>query len=281
KEGTHYGESWELVDRDAEQSVVVGGEFDGMTLHELWAKERDRVFGIGGGEAERFPLLVKILDARDRLSIQVHPPAEVAGKLEGEPKTEMWYIAEAGEDAALYVGLKEGVTKDKFAEGIQSGETESMVHRIPAKSGEFIFIPSGRLHAIGADLLIFEIQQNSDTTYRVFDWNRMGLDGTPRELHVEESMECIDFDDVEPGMDSADGNLLVECPFFRVEKHELSPGEPHRFAPNDKGAIVAVVSGKIHCGSRSFRPGDFFVLPKGELRMSGAEGAEVLVTMVP
>ncbi|MEM9479750.1 MAG: type I phosphomannose isomerase catalytic subunit, partial [Verrucomicrobiota bacterium] len=85
KEGTHYGESWELVDRDAEQSVVVGGEFDGMTLHELWEKEQDRVFGIGGGEEERFPLLVKILDARDRLSIQVHPPAEVAGKLEGEP----------------------------------------------------------------------------------------------------------------------------------------------------------------------------------------------------
>ena len=118
--------------------------------------------------------LVKLLAASAPLSIQVHPPADIAPSLHGEPKTEMWYIVDADPDAELYVGLKEGVTHDAFERGLDQGATASQVHALSPQAGEFIFIPSGRLHAIGAGLLIFEIQQNSDTTYRVFDWNAHG-----------------------------------------------------------------------------------------------------------
>jgi mannose-6-phosphate isomerase len=254
-----YGESWELVDRPEAQSVVDGGEFDGKSLQDLWRDHREEVFG--GGEGERFPLLVKILDAREKLSIQVHPPSGVAEELGGEPKTEMWYIAAADPDAALYVGLKAGVSKEDFVAGVAAGTTADKVHRIDGKAGESIFIPSGRLHAIGAGLLIFEIQQNSDTTYRVFDWNRVGLDGNPRDLHVEESIACIDFDDLEPSMDTPDGEILAECPQFRVERWVLSG---KRAAGDDgKFAIVAVTEGSVRCGPAEFTEGDFFLIPAG------------------
>jgi len=265
-----FGESWEMVDREGEQSVVDGGDYDGMTLGELWREHRGAIFG--GGEGERFPLLVKILDARDKLSIQVHPPAGVAAGLGGEPKTEMWYIAEAEPDAELYVGLKAGVSKQDFVEGVAAGTTAHQVHRIAGKAGESIFIPSGRLHAIGAGLLIVEIQQNSDTTYRVFDWNRVGLEGKPRDLHVEESMACIDFSDVEPSMDTPDGEVIADCPEFRVECWELNDAR----TAGDGGdfAIVAVTRGSVRCGSAVFGEGDFFLVP------ANAEGAAAQIAPV-
>ena len=256
-DGTPYGESWELVDRPEAQSIVAGGEHEGKSLNGLWQQHRKEIFG--GGEGERFPLLVKILDARDKLSIQVHPPAGVAERLGGEPKTEMWYIADAEADATLYVGLKDGVSRDDFIAGVAAGTTAESVHSIPTRTGESIFIPSGRLHAIGAGLLIFEIQQNSDTTYRVFDWNRTGLDGKPRDLHVDESIACIDFDDLEPSMDRPDGEVLASCPEFRVERWELS-GE-RVAAPEGSFAILSVVAGQARCGTREFAPGEFFLIP--------------------
>lgn len=280
-----FGESWELVDREGEQSVVKDGPLAGKSLHELWMEDREAVFG-PVADAERFPLLVKILDARDRLSIQVHPPALVATLLGGEPKTEMWYIAAAEPDAKIYVGLKEGVTKEDFESGIADGKTESQVHEIHAKPGEFIFIPSGRLHAIGAGLLIFEIQQNSDTTYRVFDWNRPGLDGNPRTLHVEESLQCIDFSDIEPKMDSADGEIISDCDLFRVEQWTVPEGgrpsgEVGTFA------IISVVTGSVICGGKKFAEGDFFLvpakMPEEARKLVPADGhsATVLRTTIP
>lgn len=274
------GESWELVDRPEAQSVVDGGVFDGKTLQELWTDHRDEVFG--GGEGERFPLLVKILDAREKLSVQVHPPEALAESLGGEPKTEMWYIAAADEDAELYVGLKSGITREDFIAGIAAGTTADEVHRIEGRAGESIFIPSGRLHAIGAGLLIFEIQQNSDTTYRVFDWNRLGLNGKPRDLHVEESITCIDFGDVEPGMDEPGGEVLASCPEFRVERMEFDPagrdvGDAERFA------IIAVIEGGVSCGSHEFVQGDFFLIPaRGTGRLTPVgKAASILRTTIP
>jgi len=149
-----------------------------------------------------------LLDAREKLSLQVHPPAHKAAALGGEPKTEMWYIADAAPDADLFVGLKRGVTRAEFEQKISTGEVAGCFHRVPVKRGDAMFLPSGRVHAIGAGLVIFEIQQNSDTTYRVFDWNRVGLDGKPRELHVPQSLASIDFDDFEPA--------LVNSPFKAV-----------------------------------------------------------------
>ena len=276
-----YGESWEVVDREKEQSVVRGGEFDGKTLHELWTRHREEVFGSGMPDSERFPLLIKVLDARDDLSIQVHPPGHLAADLGGEPKTEMWYIADADPGAKLYVGLKEGVSRQDFEEAIQDGSVESCVHPIEARAGESIFIPSGRLHAIGAGFLIHEIQQNSDTTYRVFDWNRMGLDGKPRELHVEESLASIDFKDFEPGMDQPRGTVIAECEFFRVEKLELTEGEKAGNREDGRFSIFSVAEGAVESGGKRFGKGDFFLLPAGAGEIVASEESVLLRTTLP
>jgi mannose-6-phosphate isomerase len=185
-----YGESWELVDRADAQSVVVAGPWAGTTLHTLWREHRSAVFGDGGRQpdAERFPVLIKILDCRDDLSIQVHPPADVARRFGGEPKTEMWFVAHADAGASLYAGLARGVTREAFEHALGNGTLADCVHSLHPRTGDSLFVPSGRVHALGGGLVVFEIQQNSDTTYRVFDWNRVGLDGKPRTLHVEDSM---------------------------------------------------------------------------------------------
>ena len=184
--GVPIGESWELVDREDAQSVVDTGEHAGITLHELWTEHREAVFG-EIPDSPRFPLLAKILDARETLSVQVHPPAAVAPELGGEPKTEMWYLIEAEEGAELFAGFRPGVDRRQFESALGNGDVADLLHRVPVRAGDALFIPSGRCHAIGAGCLIVEIQQNSDTTYRVFDWNRVGLDGKPRALHIESS----------------------------------------------------------------------------------------------
>ncbi len=282
--GTPCGESWEVVDRKEAQSIVATGPWAGRTLNDLWRNEREMVFGKGRADSERFPVLVKILDARERLSIQVHPPQAVAEELGGESKSEMWYIADADPGAELYVGLRAGVGRREFERGIKDGTTEEQVHRIPVRAGEHIAIPSGRLHAIGAGLLIFEIQQNSDTTYRVSDWNRVGLDGRPRRLHVDESLRCIDFSDVEPGMDRARGVVLSECAHFRVEKWDLD-GAAGNGMDTGEFAIIGVVAGTIQCARERFGPGDFFLVPAcldASSRHLVSEGpATVLRTTLP
>jgi mannose-6-phosphate isomerase len=279
-----FGESWEISAREEADSRVVGGSFDGRRLTELWA-DRDlrlALFGKAAPEVGNFPLLFKILDARDTLSIQVHPPASVAVELGGEPKTEVWYIADAAPGAMLYVGVKEGVDEARFRESLDHGKAESCVHAVPVKKGQHLFIPSGRLHAIGAGLLIYEIQQNSDTTYRVYDWNRPGIDGKPRELHVEESLRCIDFTDVNPGMDEPEGNLLVSCEHFRLERHTLATGATLDEVTQGRFAVITVVSGEITDGKSAFPEGDFFLVPPGGGTGLHAVGeAEVLLTTWP
>ncbi|MBV9998184.1 MAG: class I mannose-6-phosphate isomerase [Verrucomicrobia bacterium] len=252
------GESWELVDRADAQSVVNHGDLAGTTLHELWQERRSEVFGAGLA-GERFPLLVKILDAATVLSVQVHPPAAVAQKLAGEPKCEIWYFVQASPGAAIYSGLKGGTTREGFERALADGSVVDCLHRLATRAGEFIFIPSGRLHAIDAGNVIFEIQQNSDTTYRVFDWNRLGLDGKPRRLHVDESLAAIDFDDHEPGLGQAEGEQLVHCRHFRVERWQLQTErrahEPGHFA------VFQVAQGVVRCGGRLFNAGDLFLVP--------------------
>src|SRR5215217_528612 len=179
------GESWEIADRPGAESVVANGPLARRTLRWLMRQHRADLLGDAAPSAgDRFPLLCKILDARDKLSLQVHPPAR-AQEL-GEPKTEMWYIAAADPGAELYVGLKRGVTREAFEHGIRDGRVADCFHRIEVHAGDAMFLPSGRVHAIGAGLVIFEIQQNSDKTFRVYDWDRPGLDGRPRDLHVRE-----------------------------------------------------------------------------------------------
>lgn len=281
-EGGPIGESWEVVDRSGEQSVVVGGEFDGLSLHDLWTHHRLDVFGASAPDSSRFPLLIKILDARDTLSVQVHPPAPVAADLAGEPKTEMWYIARADDDAALYVGVKPGVDAAAFANAIDTGTVEQLIHRLPVRSGDFIFVPSGRLHAIGAGLLIFEIQQNSDTTYRVYDWGRLGLDGKPRALHIEQSLKCIDFTDTAPTLGHALDGVLVKCPHFVVREIAVEPEGQVSYGAPGEFSIVALVEGHAALGDTRLAPGDVVLVPAALSRearvLSSAGGARLLST---
>lgn len=251
---TPFGEAWAISDRPEAQSVTA----DGLTLHELWSKHRAEVFGARAPSCDRFPLLMKILDACDDLSIQVHPPANKAAELKGEPKTEMWFIAHADPGAKIYAGLKPGVTRADFEKALENGAVAEVVHVIEARTGDCLFIPSGRVHAIGAGLLIYEIQQNSDTTYRVFDWNRVGLDGKPRALHVQESLESIDFDDFEPQVQKigADGTL-VKCDHFDVRLCD----QAGTVGQAGEGVTLAVVSGEISVGGLTLKAGDFALVP--------------------
>ena len=275
------GESWEIVDREDAQSVVHEGPLQGLTLNELWTQHRDAIFGPGLADAPRFPLLFKLLDAQERLSVQVHPRAENAARLRGEPKTEMWYILDALLESDLYAGLRRGVTRADFELALREGRVAEMIHHFPVKAGDAIFIPSGRIHAIGTGNVIFEVQQNSDTTYRVFDWNRLGLDGQPRALHIEESLQSIDFADFEPAVVPPGREELVACASFRVEKWTLAAP---RAADGGRCAIFCVVAGRVECSGRSFGRGEFFLLPTAlsgaAIRPLDAESA-VLRTTIP
>jgi len=236
----------------------------GKTLHELWTDFREPVFGAKTTSASpRFPLLIKLLDAQERLSVQVHPPAQVAAILGGEPKTEMWYIAHTFQDADIFAGLKKGVERDDFERALHEGKVAEKIHRLPVGTGDSIFIPSGRIHAIGAGNVIVEVQQNSDTTYRVFDWNRLGLDGKPRELHIAESMQSIDFNDIEPSITKPAGDPIVNCEYFHVEKWNLDG--PRDAIGDGSFAIFTTLSGEVECGEGSFHPGDFFLVPSTQI----------------
>ncbi len=273
-----FGEAWEIVDREDAQSVVTGGEFSGMTLHDLWEWHRGEIFGEGLPLSDRFPLLIKILASADDLSIQVHPPAAIAGKLGGEPKTEMWFIADAKPGAKLYLGLRKGATRESFERAIAEGSVAEQVHAITPRKGDSIFIESGRLHAIGAGFLMHEIQQNSDTTYRVFDWNRTDSAGNPRQLHVEESLACIDFEDIEPGMDTQEDDTLACCPFFKTTLHDLAPGETISNPLPDRFSLITVVSG---CLENTHKTGQTVLLPRGADGLAATVATKVLQITIP
>ena len=268
------GESWEISDRPGDASVIANGPLAGKNLRWLMEHHTRELLGDAtAATGNRFPLLCKILDAQERLSLQVHPPADQAAGLGGEPKTEMWYIADAAPGAELYVGLQRGVTRAEFEKKIRDGSVAECFHRLPVKAGDAMFLPSGRVHAIGAGLVIFEIQQNSDTTYRVFDWNRVGLDGKPRALHIAESLASIDFGDFEPALvpnrfTGSDVKLrpLVTDPLFNVEAGETKTGaglnlKPHRLQ------LIAVVRGQLEIMSDrvsvALSAGEFCLVPAG------------------
>jgi mannose-6-phosphate isomerase len=253
------GESWEVVDRAEAQSVVRQGAWEGKTLHELWQKHRREIFGERVPDAPRFPLFAKLLDAREKLSLQVHPPPDVAAELGGEAKTEMWYLVQAEPDAELYAGLKHGVTREQFKRALQCGDGADLVPRLPTKTGDVLFVPSGRLHAIGAGNLIVEIQQNSDTTYRVFDWNRRGPEGEERKLHIEPALRSINFADWEPQLVRPEGEQLVRCREFTVEKWRLSAP---RFALDQPAfAIFVCLAGGVKMSGVEIAAGEFFLAP--------------------
>jgi len=268
------GESWEITDRPEGVSVIANGPLAGKDLRWLMEQHSHELLGPVRSRNGRFPLLVKILDAREKLSLQVHPPARVAAELGGEPKTEMWYVADAQAGAELYVGLRRGVTRTEFERRITQGTVADCFHRVGVRPGDVMFLPSGRVHAIGAGIVIFEIQQNSDTTYRVFDWNRAGLDGKPRPLHVALSLQCIDFDDFEPALTAgqhqncADATCqcraLVDDPLFAADHLRVTQGE-YLDTRGENPEIWGVLEGRIAVDQGNdqieFRAGEFCLKP--------------------
>jgi mannose-6-phosphate isomerase len=266
------GESWEITDRPGDTSIIANGPLAGKNLHWLVKHHASELLGPVKPLRGRFPLLVKILDAQTTLSVQVHPPAHKAAELGGESKTEMWYIAHAAPGAELFVGLKRGVTRGEFECKSRDGSVADCLHRVPVRTGDAMFLPSGRVHAIGAGLVIFEIQQNSDTTYRVFDWNRAGLEAKPRELHLAESLASIDFNDFAPalvdtafnGDDSVKHRALVRDPLFAVEALQMAAGAVAPLKPRTM-QIVACVSGNLRVESSAITiersPGELCLVP--------------------
>lgn len=267
------GESWEIVDRPEAQSVVHQGPLKGKTLNQLWMNHRPEIFGMEKedfGESpksaresravpERFPILAKMLDAQENLSLQVHPPAATAKELGGESKSELWYIANAAPKARLYAGLKKGTTRANFAKAIEQGKVEKYLHALEVKAGDAIFLPSGRMHALGAGNVIVEIQENSDTTYRIYDWDRAKKRRAPRPMHIAEAMQCVDFTDFLPALLRPEGEALVRHTSFEIDKWIVET--EREIAERGRFAIVVCLTGEMECGGRRFKPGDFFLVP--------------------
>src|SRR5215216_2243384 len=253
------GESWEIVDRCEAQSVVASGPLCGRTLHELWTQHRKEIFG-DLADTPRFPLLIKILDAQEKLSLQVHPPENVASKLGGEAKSEFWYVAAPNADAEVFVGFRKPTARDMFEDKLRDGTVIDYIHNITVRAGDAIFLPAGRVHAIGAGNLLIEIQQNSDTTYRVFDWNRVDpTTGKQRELHIQQAIQCIDFEDVQPKLIQSQGELLISHSLFEIRKWNLD--EVREATSLGQFAIVCCLTGNLSCAGATLAPGEFFLIP--------------------
>lgn len=281
--GKPIGESWEMVDRPEAQSVVADGLYAGKTLRELVRTVGDELFGPANDPDKPFPILVKWLDCAERLSLQVHPPQDIANLLGGEPKTENWYIAQATDNAQLLVGLRRGVVRQDFERALADENLEELIHRTSSRAGDSLLVESGRIHAIDAGNLILEIQQNSDTTYRVYDWGRLGLDGSPRELHVEESMQSIDFEDFEPEPIadnlSPGEQILADCDEFRIRRFRLQASETISFPAGREPSLIHMVSGQGRVGDDFLGNGESALVPFAfDLEFEAQEPATLLIT---
>jgi mannose-6-phosphate isomerase len=271
-EGGAVAESWEVCDRGPEQSVVAVGALAGRTLGELVATRGRELFG-RHPVPPRFPLLVKFLDAAQPLSVQVHPDdAQAARRTPPDlGKTEAWVVLAAEPGSVIYAGLKPGVDREALNRAVREGTVDRCLHRFEPHAGDCVFLPAGTVHALGAGIVVAEIQQSSDITFRLFDWNRLGPDGKPRPLHVAESLEAIDFArgpvDVQPGKSTNRPftSRLVECPYFILDRCATAAGEPLKLGGDERFHILIVLSGQVALAEdptgRSLSLGEIALLP--------------------
>ena len=218
-------ESWELSCHKDGNSVVADGEFAGLTLAQYIEKEGKSVLGTNCEKFENFPILIKLIDAKDNLSVQVHPNNEYAQRVEGEyGKTEMWYVVDCDEGASLLYGFKHNITKEEFRERIENNTLLEVTNSVPVKKGDVFFIEAGTLYAIGKGILIAEIQQNSNTTYRIYDYGRVGADGKPRQLHIDKAVDVTNLCPAKPYPQSEPVDMggwtkkrLAKCEYFTVD----------------------------------------------------------------
>jgi len=279
------GESWELADLPDDKSVIVNGEFAGQTIKSVIEKYPKEITG-NENFSGPFPLLIKFLDAEDILSVQVHPDPQTCRRMgKGEPKTECWYIISAVSGAVIYKGLKEGVTKEEFSEAIKKGNVAELLAKVPVEAGQCHFLPAGTAHSIGAGLLIAEIQTPSDTTYRVFDFNRVDDTGKARQLHIEEAMESINFNAAGDNLPVTTVGRLVDCEHFKMDKGHQAKGCEMLLSPGrTKSLIILAGFGTIlgvDGASVEFKAGDCLLVPAAyEGAMQFADDTQYLTVIL-
>jgi len=269
-----YAESWEVVDHRADQSVVHNGALTGWMLRRLVAERGRELLGRHAG-LQQFPLLIKLLDANDRLSVQVHPDDRCARQFDpGENgKTEAWVILDASPGSTLWVGLQPGVGEVELRARLQEGTLEQCLHAFSVQAGDCVFVPAGTVHAIGEGVLLSEIQQSSDLTFRLYDWGRLGTDGRPRPLHIEEAMQCIDFtrgpvgavQPIRVGAGAQTCEELVRCAQFVIRRHTAE--REFEIEDDDRFHVVMTLAGNVRlkAGSDSLR------MPRGTTVLAPAE----------
>ena len=273
-------ESWEISAHPDGLSVAINGIYRGMTIPEIVKKYGSEFYGDSMKEGEEFPLLLKILDAEDNLSVQVHPDDEYAYKNEngGKGKTEAWYILSANEGAELIYGFNKDVTKEEFAASINEGKLDEILNRVPCKAGDVFYIPAGTVHAVGKGMMIAEIQQSSNTTYRVYDYNRRDKNGNLRELHIEKAIDVSDLKSSK-NKEKTLGDIketkgttvktFIDNEFFGFD--ELTVNESFIGNTENKLHLALVIEGDFEINGVNFKKGESALIPAstGEYKICG------------
>lgn len=283
-------EGWMLSCHKDGKNIIENGEFAGSTLEDVINNfGKEKIVGTNSDKFPYFPVLIKLIDAKDNLSIQVHPDNDYAQKVEHEfGKTEIWYVLDAEPDAKLIYGFKEKISSDEFKNAIENNTLLDVLNVVNVKKGDLFFIEAGTVHAIGKGTLIAEIQQNSNSTYRVYDYGRVGADGKPRELHIK---KAVDVSKTEPAkyeikpfgaeteITGGTSQILTECDLFTVTKYNVTD-EIKLFADEKSFNHVLVTDGFGKINDEDFKKGDSFFIPAsfGEYKISG--NAEVLITKI-
>lgn len=282
-----YAESWELVDHGNDQSRVISGPQAGLTLGELTRQFPRQIFGPHVIAPESFPLLVKFLDAQDLLSVQVHPNDQQAAQFQPKSrgKTEAWYILDAATDSCVYAGFQPGTTADMVNRALQAGKIADLLVALQVQRGDTLLIPAGTVHALGKGVLLLEIQQASDITFRLYDWGRVGADGQPRPLHVPESLQCLNFDSRPALQRNLPVGELTRSEYFSMHKQTAQGAV--RLPHEDRLRIISVVGGQgelITSRSReSLSLGETLLLPAclEEVRIESTSEVEWIETRIP
>ena len=281
-------EGWMLACHKDGMNTIEGGVFDKMTLQEVIDKEGlEKIGGKNCLKFPYFPVLIKIIDAYDNLSIQVHPDDEYARRVENEfGKTEIWYVLDATDDAKLIYGFKNKITKDEFRKSIEDNTLLDKLNVVNVKKGDLFFIEAGTVHAIGKGALIAEIQQNSNCTYRVYDYGRVGKDGKPRELHIDKAVDVSNTIppkyDIKPMGDEIESNgnisqLLTKCDLFTVDRYQITSGITLT-ADEDSFNHILVTDGEID--GKPAKKGDSYFVPAGYGDYTVKGNIEIIVTRV-
>ena len=294
-EGENYAESWEIADHRNDVSHVAEGPLQGSSLRDLIAAEPRALLGDHRSDGTHFPLLIKFLDAHQVLSVQVHPDDTLAARLANDRgKTEAWVVLHAEPGSLIYAGLKPSVSRADFAQAVEHNNVPSLLHSFTPKVGDCVFVPAGTVHALGAGLVVAEIQQMSDATFRIHDWGRLGSDGRPRALHLAEAIESIDFErgPVSPvvprridGTRNFERQRLVQCTYFDLDRIEFR--QRVEVGSTDSFTILIGLDGSTQVRSRGaeypLARGKTLLLPAalGPCELHSAKMGTLLIISVP